>query len=97
MDFGKIFLGGTHKDEAQFIFRALQNRIKQIKGVYYVFKLAAQHETCKVKLYYDSIQGEENEGIVLKHAASTYPASARRCLDYPFWLKVKRPEKHFHN
>jgi ATP-dependent DNA ligase len=121
----------------------LQNRTKEIKGVYYIFdilavdgasvvnlpfwqrrqlleaafkgwttyfrmtptgpngtnasasiELARQHQTGKVKLYHESIQGEENEGIVLKHVNSAYNASPTRCLQNPFWLKVKRLEKH---
>jgi ATP-dependent DNA ligase len=47
-----------------------------------------------VKLYHDSITGEENEGIVLKKVNSTYNASESRCLQNPYWLKVKRIEKH---
>jgi ATP-dependent DNA ligase len=104
----------------------LQNRTKEIKGVYYVFdllmldgapitglplwnrrqlleatvtptgpiELATQHRIGKVKLYHDSIEGEANEGIVLKHIDSTYNASESRCLQNPYWLKVKRVENH---
>jgi ATP-dependent DNA ligase len=115
----------------------LQNRTKQIKGVYYVFDLlvvngksitghplwdrrqfletilwtamskiadrggnvhpiylATQYQIGKVKLYYDSITGEENEGIVLKNVNSIYNASESRCLQNPHWLKVKRVENH---
>jgi len=104
----------------------LQNRTKQVKGVYYVFDLlmlegapttglplwnrrqlletvvtptgpitlATQYQIGKVKLYHDSIEGEANEGIVLKHINSTYNASESRCLQNPHWLKVKRVENH---
>jgi ATP-dependent DNA ligase len=118
----------------------LQNRTKEIKGVYYVFdllmldgksvvnlalwrrrqlleaiiergllkvsergghvgpvELAHQYEIGKVKLYHDSISGEENEGIVLKSVDSIYNANERRCLQNPYWLKVKRLEKHITN
>jgi len=117
----------------------LQNRTKQIKGVYYVFDLlvvngklitglplwnrrqileaifepamlkiadrggnvhpveiAHQYQLGKVKLYYDSIAGEENEGIVLKQVNSTYNASESRCLQNPYWLKVERIENHIY-
>ena len=57
-------------------------------------ELARQYQIGKVKLYHESIQGEENEGIVLKHVNSAYNASPARCLQNPFWLKVKRLEKH---
>jgi DNA ligase-1 len=57
-------------------------------------ELARQYQIGKVKLYHESIQGEENEGIVLKHVNSAYNASLARCLQNPYWLKVKRLEKH---
>ncbi|MGD0485672.1 MAG: hypothetical protein ABSB94_00600 [Syntrophorhabdales bacterium] len=57
-------------------------------------ELARQYQIGKVKLYHESIQGEENEGIVLKHVNSAYNASPARCLQNPYWLKVKRLEKH---
>jgi ATP-dependent DNA ligase len=57
-------------------------------------ELARQYQIGKVKLYHDSISGEANEGIVLKHVNSAYNASPARCLQNPFWLKVKRLEKH---
>jgi bifunctional non-homologous end joining protein LigD len=107
----------------------LQNRTKQIKGVYYVFDilqyegestmvlplyarrpileaclsnllrqdgliLAAQTRIGKKKLFYDSIEGEANEGIVIKKLNSVYMASEKRCLQHPQWLKVKRIESH---
>jgi ATP-dependent DNA ligase len=56
--------------------------------------LATQYQIGKVKLYHDSIEGEANEGIVLKHINSTYNASESRCLQNPHWLKVKRVENH---
>jgi ATP-dependent DNA ligase len=57
-------------------------------------EIAHQYQIGKVKLYHDSITGEENEGIVLKNVNSTYNASESRCLQNPYWLKVKRVEKH---
>ncbi|MGD0659484.1 MAG: hypothetical protein ABSD38_15590 [Syntrophorhabdales bacterium] len=57
-------------------------------------ELAAQYRIGKVKLYHDSIEGEANEGIVLKQITSTYNASESRCLQNPHWLKVKRVENH---
>ncbi|MGA2108320.1 MAG: hypothetical protein ABSH25_11840 [Syntrophorhabdales bacterium] len=57
-------------------------------------ELAVQYRIGKVKLYHDSIEGEANEGIVLKHIDSTYNASESRCLQNPYWLKVKRVENH---
>jgi ATP-dependent DNA ligase len=47
----------------------------------------------KKKLYSQSIEGE-NEGIVLKKLDSRYLASDSRCLQNPFWLKVKKTSKH---
>jgi len=60
-------------------------------------ELARQYRIGKVKLYHDSISGEENEGIVLKQINSIYNANERRCLQNPYWLKVKRLEKHITN
>jgi ATP-dependent DNA ligase len=57
-------------------------------------ELAQQYVTGKKRLYEASIEGEVNEGIVLKKASSKYLASETRCLQHPHWLKVKRPEAH---
>ena len=46
----------------------------------------------KKNLYYQSIEGELNEGIVIKKLNSKYYASYRACQDNPFWIKVKKPE-----
>jgi len=40
----------------------------------------------KKALYYQSIQGDLNEGIVLKQIKSEYPVGTDRCLTSPFWL-----------
>jgi len=56
-------------------------------------ELANQYIKNKMKLYYNSIENE-NEGIVIKKLNSVYCASESRCLKNPYWLKVKRMEKH---
>lgn len=48
----------------------------------------------KRNLYNKSIEGDLNEGIVLKKLDSVYPLSDRKCLNNPFWIKVKKIEKH---
>ena len=56
--------------------------------------LAQQVRVGKKQLYYQSIEGEENEGIVIKRLDSKYLASEKSCPQHPYWLKVKRVEKH---
>ena len=48
----------------------------------------------KKNLYHKSIEGDLNEGIVLKKLSSQYPVSDRKCLENPYWIKVKKVEKH---
>ena len=48
----------------------------------------------KKNLYYQSINNDLNEGIVLKKLDSVYPLSDRKCAENPFWIKVKKVEKH---
>ncbi|MBI3398678.1 MAG: hypothetical protein HY026_05540 [Deltaproteobacteria bacterium] len=48
----------------------------------------------KKNLYCKSIEGDLNEGIVLKKLSSQYPVSDRKCLENPFWIKVKKVENH---
>jgi ATP-dependent DNA ligase len=57
-------------------------------------ELAEQTIIGKKRLYQVSIEGEVNEGIVLKKASSKYLISETRCLQHPHWLKVKRAEAH---
>jgi ATP-dependent DNA ligase len=57
-------------------------------------ELAQQVRVGKKRLYYQSIEGEENEGIVIKRLDSKYLASEKSCPQHPYWLKVKRVEKH---
>ena len=59
-----------------------------------VVELATQTILGKKRLYEVSIEGEVNEGVVLKKTSSRYLASETRCLQHPHWLKVKRPEAH---
>lgn len=56
--------------------------------------LATQVRVGKKRLYYQSIEGEEDEGIVIKRLDSKYLASEKSCPQHPYWLKVKRIEKH---
>jgi ATP-dependent DNA ligase len=80
-------------------------RRRQLQGIFSPYEkrsstgpveLAAQYEIGKVNLFHKSIQGEENEGIVLKQINSVYNGSDSRCLQNPYWLKVKRVEKHIY-
>jgi ATP-dependent DNA ligase len=57
-------------------------------------ELARQVTTGKRQLYYDSITGDANEGIVIKKLSSKYIANDRRCVESPFWLKVKKDEAY---
>ncbi len=57
-------------------------------------ELAQQVRVGKKALYHRAIEESVNEGIVLKKLDSKYPVSEKRCLQNPFWLKVKRPEQH---
>ncbi len=57
-------------------------------------ELAAQVRIGKKALYHKAIKDPVNEGIVLKKLDSKYLVSEKRCQQNPFWLKVKRPEKH---
>ena len=57
-------------------------------------ELARQVHIGKKALYYQSIQGDLNEGIVLKNVDAIYPVSDQKCLQNPYWLKVKKVENH---
>lgn len=107
----------------------INNRTKDVKGVYYVFDvltleggllfhlplhkrreilekilsptpslyLAEQFVLGKKELYSKAIaESDLNEGIVIKKLDSTYMASPTSCRQHPYWLKVKRPEKHLY-
>lgn len=56
--------------------------------------LAMQVQVGKRTLYSQSINDELSEGIVLKKLSSIYPVSDRKCLQNPYWLKVKKDGKH---
>lgn len=47
----------------------------------------------KKNLYEQSITNDLNEGVVLKKLNSVYPLSDKKCLDNPFWIKVKKDER----
>ena len=68
----------------------LESVIKETQDIV----LAQQVRVGKKRLYYQSIEGEENEGIVIKRLDSKYLASEKSCPQHPYWLKVKRVEKH---
>lgn len=57
-------------------------------------ELARQVRVGKRKLFFQSIEGDLNEGIVLKKLDSKYPVSDSRCLKNPFWMKVKKIGNH---
>jgi len=67
---------------------------KEYLAINPAIELARQVHIGKKALYYQSIQGDLNEGIVLKQIKSEYPVGTDRCLTSPFWLKVKKIEKH---
>ena len=46
--------------------------------------------TDKETLYRESIQGEANEGIVIKKLDSRYTISPKKCIVTPDWIKVKK-------
>jgi ATP-dependent DNA ligase len=70
--------------------RILEGVVKETSEI----TLAVQVRVGKKQLYYQSIEGEENEGIVIKRLDSKYLASEKSCPQHPYWLKVKRVEKH---
>jgi len=70
--------------------KVLEDVCAKISGV----ELAAQVRIGKKALYHQALKDPVNEGIVLKKLDSKYLVSEKRCLQNPFWLKVKRPEKH---
>lgn len=70
--------------------RILEGVVKETPDIV----LARQVRVGKKQLYYQSIEGEENEGIVIKRLDSKYLASEKSCPQHPYWLKVKRVEKH---
>lgn len=49
----------------------------------------------KMDYYFKSIDGDENEGIVIKALDAKYTISMTSCTDVASWLKVKKPEKHW--
>lgn len=57
-------------------------------------ELAQQVQVGKKALYYKSIEGDLNEGIVLKNLSADYPVSEQKCLDNVTWIKIKKAEKH---
>lgn len=57
-------------------------------------ELSQQVQVGKKALYYQSIEGDLNEGIVLKYLDSPYPVSDQKSLESPYWFKVKRAEKY---
>lgn len=59
-------------------------------------EIARQVRVGKKQLYYQAIREMVNEGIVLKKLNSQYLISESRCLQNPFWLKVKRTENHIY-
>ncbi len=86
-------------DNQNFIQRPLEYRKATLIAVYQKYllsdkiELAALTDTDKVKFYHQAInENEINEGIVIKKLDSLYLPSLTKCLDNPFWLKVKKPD-----
>jgi len=79
--------------------KSLKQRRKILEGIYDTIaqekiKLSKWHHIGFEKLYADSIQGEINEGIVIKRIDSKYPISYDKCMQNPQWLKVKKDGEH---
>ncbi|MGC2423193.1 MAG: RNA ligase family protein [Nitrospirota bacterium] len=95
---GKLYLFDIIMLEGKsLIDMPLRERRKMLEGVVVEgphIELAQQIRVGKKQLYYQSIEGEENEGIVIKRLDSKYLASEKSCPQNPYWLKVKRVEKH---
>ncbi len=68
--------------------------LEEVAGGLTGVELAQQVRVGKKALYHRALLDPVNEGIVLKKIDSPYLVSEKRCLQNPFWLKVKRPEKH---
>ena len=83
---GKLLLDLPLRERRQI----LEGVVKESQDIV----LARQVRVGKKQLYYQSIEGEENEGIVIKRLDSKYLASEKSCPQHPYWLKVKRVEKH---
>jgi ATP-dependent DNA ligase len=47
-------------------------------------------------LYEQSIQAEDEEGIVIKKLSSKYLIGISDCITNPFWIKVKKDEAHLY-
>ncbi len=95
---GKLYLFDIIVLEGRLLVNLpLRERRKLLEGVVVEgphIELARQVRVGKKQLYYQSIEGEESEGIVIKRLDSKYPASEKSCLQHPYWLKVKRIENH---
>lgn len=95
---GKLYLFDILMLEGKLLLDLpLRERRKMLEGVVIEnphIELAKQIRVGKKQLYYQSIEGEENEGIVIKRLDSKYLASEKSCPQHPYWLKVKRVEKH---
>ena len=90
--FDLLVLGGRPVFNLPLVDR--RKLLEDIVAKLAVVQLAAQVRVGKKNLYRKAILQEENEGIVLKKLDSVHLVSDRRCLQNPFWLKVKRPESH---
>jgi ATP-dependent DNA ligase len=95
---GKLYLFDIIMLEGKLLIdMLLRERRKILEGVVKETQdivLAQQVRVGKKQLYYQSTEGEENEGIVIKRLDSKYLASEKSCPQHPYWLKVKRVENH---
>ena len=95
---GKLYLFDIIMLEGRLLIdRPLRERRKLLEGVVVEgphIELAQQIRVGKKQLYHQSIEGEENEGIVIKKLDSKYLVSEKSCPQHPYWLKVKRIENH---
>lgn len=71
-------------------------RIKYLKNIPTSehVEIAEQFYKNKVRLFYDSINSQLLEGIVLKRIDSKYMISTSKSLKNVLWLKVKKIEDH---
>ena len=66
--------------------KILESVIKEVPGL---IEISKQVRLGKKHLF-ETLDKDEDEGIVLKRLDSDYLISDRRCLQHPHWLKVRR-------
>jgi len=82
---GKLLVDLTLSERRKF----LEEVHSRLTGI----EIAIQVRVGKKELYRQAITAGD-EGVVLKKLSSKYLCSDKRCLQNPFWLKVKKIENH---